>query len=313
VVTAQLGSSNHGGVTVHIEVDDTTKALVSLNALVIGDLFVELLVGNGQTDAPFYLQAFEGVADTITVTVSATGFTTNAKNVEIVPPALQIVSLADSFTVLSSDDEFVVQIGALKADSSGILETQLVRAGGTPVDVTVTSSDGGVGTIETLVTSADSAVITIGIGEGETPGTVATGGLAFAAADTGSTLIEATALGFYTTEAGSSTVYVIGTPTGISDRGAPRQVSLEQNYPNPFNPTTTIRFTLSTRVHAELAVFDVRGRRMVTLLDRSMPGGAVTVKWDGRDQSGVAVSSGVYFYRLVAGADVQTRKMVLLK
>ena len=53
VVTAQLGSSGHGGVTVHVEVDDTTSALVSLNALVEGGKFVDLLVGNGQTDAPF--------------------------------------------------------------------------------------------------------------------------------------------------------------------------------------------------------------------------------------------------------------------
>jgi len=313
VVTAQLGSSGHGGVTVHVEVDDTTKALVSLNSLVVGGESVDIAVINGQTDAPFYLQAFDGASDTVFVTASAPGFVTNVKPVEIVSPALQITSLADSFTTASADDEFVVQIGALRADSTGILETQLVRAGGTPVDIKVSSSDSSVATLETMATSADSAVVTIGIGEGETPLTVLTGGMALNPASAGNTLIEATALGFYTTEAGSSTVYVTSSATGIFDGKVPSKLALGQNYPNPFNPTTTIDFVLPATMHTELAIFDVRGRRVVTLLNRSMSDGVASVTWDGRDQNGVPVSSGIYFYRLVAGTTVQTRKMVLLK
>ena len=101
--------------------------------------------------------------------------------------------------------------------------------------------------------------------------------------------------------------------TGIFDGGAPPQFALLQNYPNPFNPTTTIRFVLPATVHTELAIFDVSGRRVITLLNRPMPNGQVSVTWNGRDHNGNTVSSGVYFYRIIAGADVQTRKMVLLK
>jgi hypothetical protein len=85
VVTAQLGSSNHGGVTVHVEVDDTTKALVSSNALVLGGESVDIVVPAGQTDAAFYVQAFEDSLGTVTITTSAPGFATIAQIVEIVP------------------------------------------------------------------------------------------------------------------------------------------------------------------------------------------------------------------------------------
>jgi len=70
---------------------------------------------------------------------------------------------------------------------------------------------------------------------------------------------------------------------------------------------------LPAPMHVELAVFNVSGQRVVTLLSRNMNAGAVIVTWDGKDHNGAAVSSGVYFYRLIAGAEVQTRKMVLLK
>jgi hypothetical protein len=313
VVTAQLGSSSHGGLTVHVEVDDTTKALVSSNALVVGGEFVDIVVPAGQTDAAFYVQAFEDSSGTVTITTSAPGFTTIAQAVEIVPPAVQIEFLPDSMSVGDPDAEFVVQIGATRADSSEIVETQLIRAGGTPAIVTVTSSDVGVGTIETSTTSGDTAVVTIGIAEGQTAETVLLGGVAFGAVGAGTTLVEATVPGFVTTAAGSKPVYVVGGPTSVAQDAPSPQFVLEQNTPNPFNPVTAIGFSIPRRMEVDLTIFDVGGRRVVTLVHGTMPAGRSSVEWSGRDANGRAVSSGVYFYRLRSGSRVQTKKMVLLK
>lgn len=89
--------------------------------------------------------------------------------------------------------------------------------------------------------------------------------------------------------------------------------ALEQNHPNPFNPTTTIRFTLVSRERTTLLVLDAAGRRVRTLLDEVRSPGSQAVEWDGRDDAGVTVSSGVYFCRLQAGKFSDSKKMVLLK
>ena len=90
--------------------------------------------------------------------------------------------------------------------------------------------------------------------------------------------------------------------------------SLSQNYPNPFNPQTTITFTVKDRSPVVVKVFNVAGQLVRTLVnDQRAPGEVHTVTWDGRNNAGQQVSSGVYFYRLVANNFTQTRKMVLLK
>jgi hypothetical protein len=92
-------------------------------------------------------------------------------------------------------------------------------------------------------------------------------------------------------------------------------LALRQNHPNPFNPQTTIPFDVpgagTSRVR--LFVMDAAGRLVRTLVDEAMPGGSHAVVWNGRDQRGGAVSSGVYFYVLDVGGERRTRKMVLLK
>ncbi|MDH4337177.1 MAG: T9SS type A sorting domain-containing protein [Candidatus Krumholzibacteria bacterium] len=103
----------------------------------------------------------------------------------------------------------------------------------------------------------------------------------------------------------------VGAPTPAS--GAPRVTRLDANVPNPFNPQTSIAFSLAQRGATTLAVYDVAGRLVRTLLDETREAGAHTVTWDGRAQSGARVASGVYFYKLVTGGVARTRKMVLLK
>ncbi len=90
-----------------------------------------------------------------------------------------------------------------------------------------------------------------------------------------------------------------------------RRVELRQNVPNPFNPRTTIRFDLPLAGRAVLDIFDVKGRRIQRVLERTLPAGSHSVVWDGRDAHGRSVSSGVYFYRLKALDTSEVRKMVL--
>lgn len=93
----------------------------------------------------------------------------------------------------------------------------------------------------------------------------------------------------------------------------PAVTALHQNYPNPFNPTTTVRFDLQKPAHVKLIVYNVKGGLVSTVVDREMTEGCKEVTWSAKDNRGRAVSSGIYFYRLVAGDFVQTKKMVLLR
>ena len=94
----------------------------------------------------------------------------------------------------------------------------------------------------------------------------------------------------------------------------PKQFALSQNYPNPFNPTTTIEYGLPTSSRVMLEVFNVAGQRVAILVNgTSMEAGYHTTYWDGTDENGSQVASGIYFYRLKAGSYSETRKMMLLK
>jgi len=89
--------------------------------------------------------------------------------------------------------------------------------------------------------------------------------------------------------------------------------ALAQNSPNPFNPATTIAFDLAVTQRVRITIYDGSGRPVRTLVDGVRDAGSNKVEWNGRDNAGNAVASGVYFYRLFAGTTQLTRKMVLLK
>ncbi len=93
----------------------------------------------------------------------------------------------------------------------------------------------------------------------------------------------------------------------------PAATALYQNYPNPFNPATQIRYFLHSGVQVNLSVYDVLGRTVAVLVNGKQDAGYRTVTWNGKDSSGGQTASGVYFYKLMAGDFVQTRKMVLLR
>jgi hypothetical protein len=104
-----------------------------------------------------------------------------------------------------------------------------------------------------------------------------------------------------------------GTGMRRNERSLPARFALHQNAPNPFNPTTVIPYDLPSPAHVTLKLYSVDGRLVRTLQDGSQNAGFYRPQWDGTDNRGEHVSSGVYFCRLTAGAFVATNKMVLLK
>jgi N-acetylneuraminic acid mutarotase len=113
-------------------------------------------------------------------------------------------------------------------------------------------------------------------------------------------------------------------PTSVADENyeaIPRDVTLYPNYPNPFNPSTTITYFLSKTEKVRIVVYNLLGQEVCTLVDKKKPAGFHELLWDGKDDYGHRVASGVYLYRLEAKGPstgsgqsiVQTRKMVLLQ
>ncbi|RMF66047.1 MAG: T9SS C-terminal target domain-containing protein [Calditrichaeota bacterium] len=107
---------------------------------------------------------------------------------------------------------------------------------------------------------------------------------------------------------------ILSGPTSVAERTTPRGFRLLQNYPNPFNPETIIHYELRIGNEVELTVYNMLGKRVRILVRGRQPAGSYSVKWNGRNDAGERVSSGVYFYRLKSGTSlVETRKMLLLK
>jgi len=101
--------------------------------------------------------------------------------------------------------------------------------------------------------------------------------------------------------------------TAAGEGDTPPAFGLTTAYPNPFNPVTNIEFALERGGPVNLAVYDLQGRRVAVLLQASRPAGRYSAVWNGTDDNGRSVSAGVYFLRLEAGAQVDTRKVVLVK
>lgn len=104
-------------------------------------------------------------------------------------------------------------------------------------------------------------------------------------------------------------------PTAIEpiDNAVVEGFDLKQNYPNPFNPTTNIGFQIADRGFTELKIYDILGREVKTLVSEELSPGTYEIQWDGRNEFGATVSSGVYIYRLTAGNTTLSRKMLLMR
>jgi hypothetical protein len=111
-------------------------------------------------------------------------------------------------------------------------------------------------------------------------------------------------------------VMICPTPTAVGEEegeSVPGGFELLQNYPNPFNNETVIRFSVQKPAQVSLAIYNILGQRVRTLVEATLQAGPQNVRWDGKDEKGIDLSSGIYFYQLKVGDLKQTRRLVLLK
>jgi len=108
-------------------------------------------------------------------------------------------------------------------------------------------------------------------------------------------------------------LYGTGQPVANDDPVAVLVTSLKGCYPNPFNPTTTISFSIKEKAPVELIIYNILGQKVRTLVNQPLEPGEHSIVWNGTDNKGRSVASGIYFYRMKAGNYSETKKMVLKK
>jgi hypothetical protein len=86
-----------------------------------------------------------------------------------------------------------------------------------------------------------------------------------------------------------------------------------QNFPNPFNPETTIKYDLFSDTQVNIQIFDIQGKRIRSLLDEYQTSGIQSIRWDGKNDSGSPVPSGVYFLHVTAGSETVSKRIVMTK
>lgn len=101
--------------------------------------------------------------------------------------------------------------------------------------------------------------------------------------------------------------------TGMPDPEYQYKHFLKGAYPNPFNPSTSIQYELAEAANVEIVIFNAKGQKVRTFNQSHNNKGTYNVVWDGLDENGTSVNSGVYFYRMTAGKSVQSKKMLLVK
>jgi len=106
---------------------------------------------------------------------------------------------------------------------------------------------------------------------------------------------------------------IMGAVEPIEAGRLPTAYSLKQNYPNPFNSRTFIEFQVPVQTHVSLRIFDSLGREVRTLLHQLLSPGSYRLSWDGKDEAGRSIPSGVYLCRLETSQFVQTIKLICLK
>jgi uncharacterized delta-60 repeat protein len=148
------------------------------------------------------------------------------------------------------------------------------------------------------------------------PGSASDYARAVAVDDSGNVYVAGYGAGSETEEDFFTIKYVqefTGVEDETGDRERPSEFVLSQNYPNPFNPTTKIGFTLAKSGFVTMQIYDMQGRKVRTLVSEELSSGYKSVLWDGKNDEGGDVASGVYFYQLKVGDFSQPKKMLLLK
>jgi flagellar hook assembly protein FlgD len=101
--------------------------------------------------------------------------------------------------------------------------------------------------------------------------------------------------------------------SSVTLKAVPSVYSLAQNFPNPFNPTTTIEYSIPQSGQVELAIWNIAGQKVRTLVSENQTASYKRVVWDGRNDMGETVGAGLYIYKLTAGNFTKIHKMNLIK
>ena len=126
-------------------------------------------------------------------------------------------------------------------------------------------------------------------------------------------LVDSLALTDYYWDDTKGVTYSCISGAASAAKSTPAEFTISQNYPNHFNPVTQFSVNLMSETHVSLAIYNVAGQKVRTLVDGPLPAGSHSITWDSTNDMGEAISGGVYFYRVVAGDEVVTKKMLLLK
>jgi hypothetical protein len=180
--TASIGLSQVAVDTVNVRLhfDRTGSALLSDAAGTVGVDTLVVSIPPGSSTRTFFVQGLEGrMADTLTLSASADGFTGRTSVVRVFQAVYEIIGLNASGTTLSVDDAFQVRVGTPSSPTTGLSSIDPIRAGGTPLAVNVVNDSVGIGTLVVTAGTTDSTTLTIPVAASITPGTVAGGGVAF--------------------------------------------------------------------------------------------------------------------------------------
>ncbi|HKW12993.1 MAG TPA: FlgD immunoglobulin-like domain containing protein, partial [Candidatus Krumholzibacteria bacterium] len=312
VISAVLGLAQHGGVTVHVASSDPSVALLAPNFSTPGSAALDFPLSNGSTQISFYVQGL--AIGTSTITASVPTFTSAVRVANIVQPALEVALLADTLMDNDANDPFVVRVGIPSGNQATVATTQFVRPGGPTLSATVSNLEAAYATLVTDTQNGSPVVVTIAAGESQSAASAVLGGVEFDPLYPGPTTVSAAIPNFIATTAASKLVVVKPhlQPTGVGN--SPVAFALHANVPNPFNPITTISYDVPARgADVNISIYDVSGRLVRGLVHEHRAAGVWSAQWNGEDDRGQHVASGVYFYRMRAGEFVDTKKMVLLK
>ncbi len=319
--------------------------LISIPPVVIGQIAGSVFDSTTGVGVPARMIAFRDIwdyRDTLKMHVAGAYFadadSTGAYEFVSLPPgyykilALPLGSYAPSFYSLNGSTVRWRQATAVQIDGDSVSGVNVYvmqlpdsATGYVSINGTVKSSSTHSGVSGAMVYSADANGNILGYGITDGSGSYTIAGLA-----PGTFNAFPDAVGYTSTGSNSSSpAYVSGgsaapfttnfsvspeTPTSVNPPTArPTTYSLEQNYPNPFNPTTQIAFNLAQTEHIAINVFNILGQKVATIADGEMSSGAHVVMWDGRNQHGEVMPSGVYFYKLSTPNFTAVKKMVLLK
>jgi len=198
-VYGRLGATNHGGVNVVVSSSAPGVAVLSPSDSVAGTDSLVIFVPDGEQYFYYYAQGIEGQTGTVTTTARASGFTDGSAALNVVQPALALYGLPSSIQAGANSPTFYAQVGIPYSANQYLYEAQAVRAGGTTLTVTLTSSAPAVGQLVTSTQSGGTVTVQILPRSYRSPTSVAAGGSAFQPLAAGSTVVSGAIPGFITT------------------------------------------------------------------------------------------------------------------